>query len=189
VRDWRGGGVGELREAKAELARVSARAEELQRGGSTAGLSSPGLRMDGGCVLGSGSGETAKERGERFAGVLVVLVRATGESGRLYPVLSTAAARWRPAGGSGRVARRGEGTARGKSGGGSLGATRGAASRQEVAPWPFHSGGGSAAVCRRRGVEEAGRQAGGRGIWTDLQFQKFQGLYCKAAITFNLGLK
>ena len=76
MRDWRGGGVGELREAKAELARVSARAEELQRGGSTAGLSSPGLRMDGGGVQGSGSGETAKERGEWFAGVLVVLVRA-----------------------------------------------------------------------------------------------------------------
>ena len=43
VRDWRGGGIGELREAKAELARVSARAEELQRGGSTAGLSSRGF--------------------------------------------------------------------------------------------------------------------------------------------------
>ena len=51
----------ELCEAKAELARVSARAEELQRGGSTAGLSLPGLRMDGGGVLGSGSGEIAKE--------------------------------------------------------------------------------------------------------------------------------
>ena len=76
VRDWRGGGVGELREAKAELARVSARAEELQRGGSTAGLSSPGLRMDGGGVLRSGGGETAKERGERVVGLLVVLLRA-----------------------------------------------------------------------------------------------------------------
>ena len=66
---------------------------------------------------------------------------------------------------------------------------RGEASRQEVAPWPFQRGGGSAAVCRQRGAEEAGRQAGGRGKQTDLQFQKFQGPYCKLAITFNLGLR
>ena len=105
MRDWRGGGVGELREAKAELSRVSARAEELQRGGSTVGLNSPGLRMDDGIVLGSGSGETAKERGERFAGVLVVLVR-TRDRG---PGAALHGPRWRRGGSrrgfSGRVAR------------------------------------------------------------------------------------
>jgi len=105
VRDWRGGGVGELREAKAELSRVSARAEELQRGGSMAGLRSLGLRMDGGGVQGSGSGETANERGEQFAGVLVVLVR-TRDRG---PGAALHGPRWRRGGGrrgfSGRVAR------------------------------------------------------------------------------------
>ena len=85
-------------------------------GGSTAGLSSPGLRMDGGGVLGSRSGETTKEQGERFAGVLVVLLRTRGESGGLYPELSTAVARWRPRALCCCVARRGGHSARDSSG-------------------------------------------------------------------------
>ena len=98
-----------------------------------------------------------KERGERVAGLLVVLVRTRGESGGLYLSRATAAARWRPAvvfwaRGTGM-----EAPARGVKGGRSLGAMRGEASMQEVAPWPFHSGGGSAAVCRQRGAEEAGK--------------------------------
>ena len=135
-----------------------------------------GVQVDGGSVLGSGDGEMAKEQGERVAGLLVVLVRARGESGGLYPVLSTAAARWRPAvvfwaRGTGM-----EAPARGVEGGGSLGVTRGEASRQEVAPWLFHNCGGNAAVCRRRGAEEAGRQAGGRGNGLICNFRNFRDL-------------
>ena len=58
--------------------------------------------------------------------------------------------------------------------------------KQEVAREAAQSG-------RRRCTGEhgsrAGKQAGGGRIWTDLQFQKFQGPNCKPAITFNLGLK
>ena len=50
----RGGGVGELRGPMVELARGSARVEEGYSGGSAAASSSPGLRVDGGSVLGSG---------------------------------------------------------------------------------------------------------------------------------------
>ena len=59
-------------------------------------------------------------------------------------------------------------------------------SRQEVAPWPFHRGGRRDTEQRRREAEE---QAGGGRKWIGLQFKKFQGPYCKPAITFNLGLK
>ena len=59
--------------------------------------------------------------------------------------------------------------------------------KQEVASRPFHGGG--CAEQRRRQRSRAGKQAGGRRIWTDLQFQKFQGPNCKIAITFNLWLK
>jgi hypothetical protein len=42
-------------------------------------------------------GEMAKERGERFAGVLVVLVRVKDRALRCCSEPSTAAARWWPA--------------------------------------------------------------------------------------------
>ena len=71
----RGGGVGELRGAKAELLLWSARAEEGCSGGSAAASSSPELRMDGGGVLRRRSGEKVKEREDQVAGVLVVLMR------------------------------------------------------------------------------------------------------------------
>ena len=75
VSSGRGGGVGELREVEAKLVEGSARAERLQGGGSTVSLCSPacgGRRRR----LGSAVEEVAKERGERIAGLLVVLVRA-----------------------------------------------------------------------------------------------------------------
>ena len=68
----------------------------------------PGFERSGGGVLERGSEEKAKERGEQVAGVLIVLMHARGESSRLCLGRATATARWRPAGGSGHVARRGE---------------------------------------------------------------------------------
>jgi hypothetical protein len=141
VSSGRGGGVGELREVEVELMEGSAREDGLRRGGSTTASSSPAFGQSGGGVLGSWVGEMAKERGERVAGLLVVLVHARGESGGLYPVLSTAAARWRTAVVFWACGTGMEAPARGVEGGGSLGATRGEASRQEVASRPFHSGG------------------------------------------------
>ena len=79
------------------------------------------------------SGEKAKERGERLARVLVVLLRTRGESGKLYPELSTAVSRWRPAGGFVRVARRGERQREAKGRWRRSGATRGCQRKQEVA--------------------------------------------------------
>jgi len=61
----------------------------------------------------------------------------------------------------------------------------GSASRR----WPPGRSTATGGAAQRRRSEEAEEQAGGRRIWTNLQFQKFQGPYCKAAITFNLGLK
>ena len=166
VRDWRGGGVGELREAKAELARVLARAEGLQRGGSTAGLSSLGLRMDGGGVLGSGSGETAKERGERFAGVLLVLVRARDRGPGCCAARATAAARWRPASRSGRVAVRGKLQREGKVRWRRVGrdAWAASASRRWLGGGPERRAALPSGGDRR---SRAGRQAGGRGKRTE----------------------
>jgi hypothetical protein len=76
-----------------------------------------GVQTDSGGVLGSGGGETAKGRRERVEGILVVPMCARGESGGLYPMLSTAATRWRPAGGSGCVARQGRHSVKAKGGG------------------------------------------------------------------------
>ena len=89
--------MGELREVEAQLMEGSAWAERICNGGFTAASSSPAFRWSGGGVLGSGVGEIAKERGERVAGVFVVLLRARGESGRLCLGRATATARWRPA--------------------------------------------------------------------------------------------
>ena len=87
---------------EAQLKEWSAWAGKLRRGGSTAAWSSPGFCGWRWRVLGSGSEERAKERGETVSGVFVVLGRARGEGGGLCSGLATAAARWRPAGCSGR---------------------------------------------------------------------------------------
>jgi hypothetical protein len=89
--------VGELREVEAQLMVGSAWAERLRRGGFTAASSSPAFGRSGGGILGSGVGETAKERGKRFAGVLVVLMRAKDRALGCCNEPSTVAARWWPA--------------------------------------------------------------------------------------------
>jgi hypothetical protein len=75
----------------------SAWAERLRRGRFTAASSSPAFGRSGSGVLGSGVGETAKEQGERFAGVLVVLVRAKDRALRCCSEPFTAVVRWWPA--------------------------------------------------------------------------------------------
>jgi len=98
--------VWEVHGLTAELAKVSARAAELRRGGFDGGLSSPAFKVERRRVLGCGNAEQAKERVEWLAGAFVRLVRALGEGGGLSLGRATATARWRPCGGSGR---RGEG--------------------------------------------------------------------------------
>ena len=90
--------VEELRGLTAELARVSARAEDGCRGGSTAAWSSPAFWVERRRVLWRGSNEQVKGRAEWDARVYVVLVRVLGEGGGLCSGLATAAARWRPRG-------------------------------------------------------------------------------------------
>jgi hypothetical protein len=129
VSSGRGGGVGELREVEAQLMVGLVWAERLRRGGFMVASSSPAFGWSGGGVLGSGVGETTKERGERFARVLVVLVQTKDRALRCCSEPSTVAARWWPA-----VVFWARGTgieapARGVEGGGSSGATRGEASR------------------------------------------------------------
>ena len=68
--------MGELRGAKAELLVWSARAEEDRSYEFHGELGSPVCGLDGGGVLERGSEEKAKGRGERIAGVFVVLLRA-----------------------------------------------------------------------------------------------------------------
>ena len=58
-------------------------------------------------------------------------------------------------------------------------------SKQEVARGPSFGGGRRGSALAVRGTE---RQVGGGRQMTSLQFQKFQGLFCKTKITFNLGL-
>jgi len=77
------------------------------------GLELAGVQVDGGGVLGSGDGETAKERGDQLAGVFVVLMHAKDQELRLYLGRATAAARWRPAGRSGAAWQSDGSTARG----------------------------------------------------------------------------
>jgi hypothetical protein len=114
----------------------------------------------------------AKERREWLAGVLVVLMRARGESGGLYPVLSTTAARWQPAGESERVARQGRLQREAMSGGGDRARRVGASTKQEVARRRPR------AAVRRRQQKQRGR----------LEVEE-KGPNCKTRITFNLGLK
>ena len=77
------------------------------------GLELAGVQVDGGGVLGSGDGETAKERGDQLAGVFVVLMHAKDQELRLYLGRATAAVRWRPAGRSGAAWQSDGSTARG----------------------------------------------------------------------------
>ena len=77
-----------------------------------------GARAGGGGVLGILGRERAKGRGELVEGVLVVPLRARDWALGLCPELSTAAARWRPAGARCCVARQGRHSAKAKSGGG-----------------------------------------------------------------------
>ena len=95
----------------------------------------------GGAVLGRGSEEQAKGREEWLSRAFVVLVRATEGVLGLCPGLATAAARWRPAGGSGRRGTAGEAPARSKKRWRGLGAMRGCQREAEVAGWLSTAGG------------------------------------------------
>ena len=144
VRVGRGEVVEERRGLTAELARVSARAEDGCSGGSTAAWSSPAVCGWRRCVLGSGSEEQAKGRKEWVAGVFVVLVRALEGVLGCCSGPSTAAARWRPRGGSGR---RGEGKGHqreAKGGGEAPGRRVGASVKQNVGGLALHYAGGGA---------------------------------------------
>ena len=141
VSSGRGGGVGELCEVEAQLMEGSAWVERLRRGGFTAASRSPAFGRSGGGVLGFAVEEVAKERGKRVAGVFVVLMCTKDRELRLYLGRATATAMWRPAvafwarGGARRLQRKGRGRWRGQ-------ARRvEKLSKQEVASWPFHSGG------------------------------------------------
>ena len=79
----------------------------------------------GGGVPGSGVGESENKRRERVAGLFAVLKRARDRGLGLYGELATAASRWRPRGGSGRVAREVEGQREAKERWRRLWATRG----------------------------------------------------------------
>ena len=105
--------------------------------------------------MGRGSNEQAKGHAEWDAGVYVVLMRARGESGELYPELSTAASRWRPRAVLG--AWQGEESASARATGGGGGAARrvGRFCKQEVAGLALH--GGIGAAQRRRQEKQRGR--------------------------------
>ena len=93
----------------------------------------------------------------------MVPMRAKERAAGLYPVLSTAAARWWPAEPWARVARGGELQREGKRAVKGWGATRGCHGEQEVA-----GAGPERRAALRRWTEEAGREGGGRRSWTSL---------------------
>ena len=92
---------------------------------STAALAHRRSADGGGGVPGSGVGESENKRRERVAGLFVVPRRARERGLGLCGELATAASRWRPRGGSGRVAREGEGQREAKEQWKRLWATRG----------------------------------------------------------------
>ena len=102
-----GGGLCELREVKVELIVGSAWAEEGCRGWSTVSFELVGAQAVGGGVPEVLGRERARQGGESEAGLLQVLGCARVGEPRLYAVLATAAARWRPQSSLG-VAWRGE---------------------------------------------------------------------------------
>ena len=93
----------------------------------------------------------------------MVPMRVKERAAGLYPVLSTAAARWRPVEPWGRVARGGELQREGKRAVKGWGTTRGCHEEQEVA-----GAGRERRAALRRWIEEAGREGGGRRSWTSL---------------------
>ena len=125
------------------------------------GLELAGVQVDGGGVLGSGDGETAKERGDQLAGVFVLLMRAKDRELRLYLGRVTA-------GRSGAAWQSDGSTARGVEERRELwrNAWEGHV-KLEVAGLALSSDGIAASPAVR---EKAGRQAGGGGKWTSLQF-------------------
>ena len=135
---------------------------------------------------GVGVRKTERKGGEQNEETPLVLKRARGRALGFFPALATAAVRWRPAGARCCMARRGEDTARGKSGGEGSGATRGRPQQAGGGSGSSFGGGWRVSALALRGTE---RQAGGGRQRTSLQFQKFQGLYSKTKITFNLGLR
>ena len=98
MRFRRGEVAWELREVEAVLKVGAVGVERVWGGGSAAGWSSPAFGVSGGGVLGRGVRELVKRGGEKSAGLLVVLRRAKDRELGLWFGLSTAAARWRPAG-------------------------------------------------------------------------------------------
>ena len=86
----------------------------------------------------------------------MVPMRAKERAEGLYPVLSTAVAKWQPAEPLGRVARGGELQREGKRAMKGWGATRGCHGEQEVA-----GAGPERRAALRRWTEEAGRDAEG----------------------------
>ena len=167
--------------------------ERVWGGGSAAGWSSPGFKQGGGGVLRLGSDERAKGSTKSSSGTLVVRGRSLEESGGLCRGRSTAASRWRP---SGRFWKRRGGVARG--GGSSARQQEGeelrgdawVTARGEVmagmAGKPLHDDGGRR--CRWTATRYRAGGGGGR-KWRFCNFQKFQGLTCKPAITFKPKLK
>ena len=157
------------------------------------GVSSPGFGWCGGGVPRRGREEGAKEREESTPGVLVELGRSLEEIGGLCRGRSTATSRWRP---SGRFwARRGAWH----------GKERASARQQEGEEvvrdaWaPAHGElmagkageaphGGGGRRCRRRERKQSRGGGGGR-KGSFCNYQKFQGLNCKPAITFKPKLK
>ena len=102
----------------------------------------------------------------------MVPMRAKERAAGLYPVLSTAAARWRPAEPWGRVARGGELQHEGKRAVKGWGATRGCHGEQEVACGPPRR---RAAPLSAGGREKQRSREVGDEVWTDLQFSKSLG--------------
>jgi hypothetical protein len=131
-----------------------------------------GVLRSGGGVLGHRSGEQVKELAEWTAGVLVMLVRARREGGGLKPELSTAALRWRPRGLFWAAWRRERAPARGNGRWKMLGATRGCQRESEGGRLALHGG---RRHCTAATAGEAGKQAGGRGKGTQMQFPKIPG--------------
>ena len=93
----------------------------------------------------------------------MVPMHAKERAAGLYPVLSTAAVRWRPVEPWGRVARGGELQREGKRAVKGWGATRGCHGEQEVA-----GASPEQQAALRRWTEEAGTEGGGRRSWTSL---------------------
>ena len=157
------------------------------------GVSSPGFKRGGGGVLRCESEERAKERTKSSPGVCVVLGRSLEEGGVLCSGRSTAASRWRP---PGRLWKR-RGTWLGREGssarqqeGEELRGDAWVTARGELmagmAGKALHGAGGRR--CRWTAARNrAGGGAGRKGRFCN--FQKFQGLTCKPAITFKPKLK